>query len=164
MNTVYTACYKSPIGIVKITADENSVTGLIFMDNEEAVSETGELPAVLQQCLLQLDEFFRGERKEFTIPVSQIGTAFQQKVWNELASIPYGKTVSYLALSKRLGDVKAIRAVASGNGKNKVSILVPCHRVVGSDQSLVGYAWGNHRKQWLLQHEARYANGVQTLF
>ncbi len=164
MNTVYTARYKSPIGMVKITADEHSVTELVFTDDEEAPSETDELPDILAQCLLQLDEFFRGERKEFTIPVNQSGTAFQQKVWNGLASVPYGKTVSYLALSKRLGDAKAIRAVASGNGKNKVSIIVPCHRVVGSDQSLVGYAWGNHRKQWLLQHEAKHANGVQTLF
>lgn len=163
MDTVYTALYKSPVGVIKITADEHSVTELIFTDTEEPLANN-KLPAILKQCLQQLDEFFKGDRKEFTIPVNQTGTAFQQKVWKELASVPYGKTVSYLALSKRLGDAKAIRAVAAGNGKNKVSIIVPCHRVVGSDQSLVGYAWGNHRKQWLLAHEAKFANGVQTLF
>jgi methylated-DNA-[protein]-cysteine S-methyltransferase len=112
----------------------------------------------------QLQEFFNGERKEFTIPANQAGTAFQQRVWKELTSIPFGKTISYLTLSKRLGDANAIRAVAASNGKNKISIIVPCHRVVGSNQSLVGYAWGNHRKKWLLQHEAKWANGVQTLF
>ena len=164
MNAVYTACYKSPIGIVKITADEHSVTELIFTDDKEAINKADELPDVLKQCLLQIDEFFSGERKEFAIPVNQTGTAFQQRVWSELVSIPYGKTVSYLALSKRLGDAKAIRAVAASNGRNKISIIIPCHRVIGSDRSLVGYAWGNHRKQWLLEHEAKIANGVQTLF
>lgn len=163
MKMIHTALYKSPIGIVKITADDDFVTGLVFTE-EESEEISIELPDVLRQCLQQLDEFFKGERREFTVPVNQTGTAFQQKVWEELASIPFGKTVSYLNLSKRLGDVKAIRAVASSNGKNKISILVPCHRVVGSDQSLVGYAWGNHRKQWLLEHEAKFANGVQTLF
>ncbi len=166
MAIVNTAYYKSPIGIVKITADENFVTELVFTEEETAVSSDNNaihsLP--LQQCGQQLDEFFNGKRKHFTIPVKQAGTAFQQKVWNELTVIPFGKTVSYLQLSKQLGDAKAIRAVAASNGKNKVSIIVPCHRVVGSNQSLVGYAWGNWRKQWLLEHEAKWANGVRTLF
>lgn len=163
---IHIAYYNSPIGIVKITADEHFITELVFTEENKTDISGGNaiISPVLQQCLQQLDEFFAGTRKEFTMPVKQAGTAFQQRVWKELATIPFGKTVSYLHLSKQLGDVKAVRAVASGNGKNKISIIVPCHRVVGSDQSLTGYAWGNHRKQWLLQHEAKWANGVQTLF
>ncbi len=162
METLQTAYYQSPIGIIKITADEQFITELIFIE-EKATTTSIDSP-LLQQCMQQLDEFFEGDRKEFTIPVYQAGTDFQQKVWKELTTLPFGKTVSYLSLSKQLGDAKAIRAVATSNGKNKISILIPCHRVIGSNQSLVGYAWGTWRKQWLLQHEAKWANGVQTLF
>lgn len=160
------AYYKSPIGIAKVTADENFITELVFIEENEAVVNNENIgqSLPLQQCLHQLDEFFNGKRKHFAIPVKQAGTAFQQKVWNELINIPFGKTVSYLQLSKQIGDTKAIRAVAASNGKNKISIIVPCHRVVGSNQSLVGYAWGNWRKQWLLEHEAKWENGVRTLF
>lgn len=166
MATAHTAYYKSTIGTVKIMADEQFITELIFIEDDTTVLNTDDAASSspLQLCLQQLDEFFKGKRKHFSIPVKQAGTAFQQKVWNELTAIPFGKTVSYLQLSKQLGNAKAIRAVAASNGKNKVSIIVPCHRVVGSNQSLVGYAWGNWRKQWLLQHEAKWANGVQTLF
>ena len=166
MTITYTACYKSPIGYISITSDDQYITELTFTDEDKTdlLAKDSEKLIILEQCLKQLDEFFKGERKEFTIAVNQNGTAFQQRVWKEVATLPFGKTVSYLALSKQLGDAKAIRAVAAGNGKNKVGILVPCHRVIGSNQSLVGYAWGTWRKQWLLQHEARYANGVQTLF
>ncbi len=165
MTNIYNAYYKSPLGIVKITSDEQFVTELCFTEENTAiVNNNATHPLPLTQCLQQLHEFFEGKRNHFTIPVKQAGTAFQQKVWNELVTIPFGKTVSYLQLSKQLGNAKAIRAVAASNGKNKISILVPCHRVVGSDQSLVGYAWGNWRKQWLLQHEAKCANGVLTLF
>ncbi len=166
MAIIHAAYYRSPIGMIQITANEQFITEAIFLEDNEAVSVAENAPAflILQQALQQLHEFFEGERKYFELPVKQAGTAFQQNVWHELMTIPFGKTVSYLALSKQLGDAAAIRAVAAANGKNKVSIIVPCHRVVGSDQSLVGYAWGNHRKRWLLQHEAKRANGVQTLF
>lgn len=163
MHTVY---YKSPIGVAKITADAHSVTELVFTDaftNEDGIENTMPSP-LLQQCILELDEFFNGMRRYFSVPVQQPGTLFQQKVWSYLIHIPYGKTVSYLSLSNEVGDVKAIRAVAASNGKNKIGILVPCHRVIGSNQSLVGYAWGTWRKKWLLAHEAKWANGVHTLF
>ncbi|MDQ2752695.1 MAG: methylated-DNA--[protein]-cysteine S-methyltransferase, partial [Bacteroidota bacterium] len=132
MAIIESAYYKSPIGIVKITTDEYFVTGLVFTDEETTgLTNCNIIPSLpLQQCRQQLDEFFNGERKHFTIPLKQPGTAFQQRVWDELANIPFGKTVSYLQLSKQLGDAKAIRAVAASNGKNKISILVPCHRVV----------------------------------
>ena len=93
-----------------------------------------------------------------------MGSAFQQKVWNELTAIPFGRTISYLELSRRLGDSKAIRAAAAANGRNNVAIIVPCHRVIGSNNKLVGYAGGLWRKKWLLEHEAKLAHGVQTLF
>jgi methylated-DNA-[protein]-cysteine S-methyltransferase len=112
----------------------------------------------------QLDEYFAGQRIEFDLQVTQTGTSFQQTVWNELCNIPYGKTISYLELSKRIGNVKAIRAVGTANGTNHVSIIVPCHRVIGSNGSLVGYGGDLWRKKWLLEHEAKYAFGVQTLF
>ena len=96
--------------------------------------------------------------------MNQHGTDFQQRVWNELLGIPFGKTISYLELARRLGDIKSIRAAASANGKNNIVIVVPCHRVIGSHNDLVGYGGGIWRKRWLLEHEAKIAHGVQTLF
>jgi len=119
---------------------------------------------MIHQCTEELIEFFAGRRKVFTVPVHQEGTDFQKRVWSELLEIPFGKTISYLDLSKKLGDPKAIRAAASANGKNKIAIIVPCHRVIGSDKTLVGYSGGLWRKKWLLQQEFRITHGVQTLF
>lgn len=101
----------------------------------------------------QLKAYFSGKLRSFDIQTDLEGTSFQQKVWKELRNIPFGKTISYLELSKRLGDVKAIRAVASANGRNPLWIIIPCHRVIGSDGSLTGYAGGLYRKKWLLEHE-----------
>jgi methylated-DNA-[protein]-cysteine S-methyltransferase len=109
-------------------------------------------------------EYFAGKRTAFSVAIHQEGTEFQQKVWKELYEIPFGKTLSYADLAKKLGDPKCIRAAAAANGKNKIAMIVPCHRIIGTDQSLVGYAWGKARKRWLLQHEFRLAHGVQTLF
>ena len=111
-----------------------------------------------------MDEYFNGKRKFFTLLLSQTGTAFQQNVWNELEKIHYGSTISYHTLSKKLGNAKAIRAVGTANGKNNIAIVIPCHRVIGSNGSLVGYAGELWRKKWLLEHEAKFAHGVQTLF
>ena len=105
----------------------------------------------------QLDEYFSGNRKEFSLPLVFSGTEFQQKVWRALTEIPFGATRSYLQQSKVLGDEKAIRAVARANGENCIDIIVPCHRVVGSDGSLTGYAGGLRAKKWLLEHEAKHA-------
>ena len=101
----------------------------------------------------QLDEYFNGTRTAFNLKLNPQGTGFQQRVWKELLNIPHGKTRSYLEQSKKLGDVKAIRAVASANGKNPIWILIPCHRIIGSDGSLTGYAGRLWRKKWLLEHE-----------
>jgi methylated-DNA-[protein]-cysteine S-methyltransferase len=108
---------------------------------------------VLQEAVSQLKAYFDGQRTHFDFPMNPAGTEFQQKVWKGLCEIPFGKTMSYLELAKQLGDVKAIRAVASANGKNPLWIVVPCHRVIGTDGSLTGYAGGLWRKKWLLEHE-----------
>ncbi len=168
METLVSHIYHSPIGQIKISSDEGCITELIFADPASEIDDefnnTEELPSVIHQCVDELIEYFSGTRKNFTVPINQTGTEFQQKVWKELYEVPYGKTLSYADLAKKLGDPKVIRAAASANGKNKIAIIVPCHRIIGTDQSLVGYAWGKARKRWLLQHEFRLALGVQTLF
>lgn len=161
----YYTYYESPIGLLKIGGTENYISEIMFVDDKKQIQygEPG-VSDVIHQCTEQLIEFFQGRRKTFNIPIHQEGTPFQEKVWSKLNDIPYGKTVSYLELSKIMGDEKAVRAVAASNGKNKIMIIVPCHRVIGTSKSLVGYAGGLMRKKWLLQHEFRTANGIQVLF
>jgi methylated-DNA-[protein]-cysteine S-methyltransferase len=145
-----TAHIKTPLGIAKIMGDQNGISVISILDDEK-ISAT--IPVVLQEAVLQLNDYFEGKRTDFTFKLNPSGTEFQQKVWKGLLEIPLGKTMSYLELSKKLGDVKAIRAVASANGKNPLWIVVPCHRVIGTDGSLTGYAGGLWRKKWLLEHE-----------
>lgn len=145
-----TAYIKTPLGIATIRGDENGIS-LISIAEEGEVSS--QFPAFLQEAILQLRDYFEGIRYTFTFKMNPTGTEFQQKVWKGLLEIPFGKTMSYLELAKQLGDVKAIRAVASANGKNPLWIVVPCHRVIGTDGSLTGYAGGLWRKKWLLEHE-----------
>ena len=147
---IETAFINTPLGIAKIEGDEKGIS-VISINTEEKV--TSKVPKVLQEAVTQLNDYFLGKRKDFTFKLNPKGTEFQQKVWQELVQIPYGKTMSYMDLSKKVGDVKAIRAVASANGKNPIWIVVPCHRVIGSDGSLTGYAGGLWRKKWLLEHE-----------
>ncbi len=142
---------KTPLGIAEIEGDENGIAKISVENDAEDFST--EIPSELKEASLQLQEYFEGKRKEFNFKMNPKGTEFQQKVWQALLEIPYGITTSYLELSKKLGDVKAIRAVASANGKNPLWIVVPCHRVIGSDGSLTGYAGGLWRKKWLLEHE-----------
>ena len=142
--------FKSPLGITKIVGDVNGIS-------EISVSDEGEvsvsIPKELKPAVIQLQDYFEGKRTHFNLKLNPKGTEFQQRVWQELLNIPFGKTLSYLELSKKLGDVKAIRAVAAANGKNPLWIVVPCHRVIGTDGSLTGYAGGLGRKKWLLEHE-----------
>lgn len=145
-----TAFINAPLGIIKIEGDENGISVITTLQ-EGKISTT--IPSVLQLAVFQLQEYFEGKRTEFNFKLNPKGTEFQQKVWNALLEIPFGKTMSYLELSKMLGDVKAIRAVASANGKNPLWIVIPCHRVIGTDGSLTGYAGGLWRKKWLLEHE-----------
>lgn len=152
MNT-HTAYIKTPLGITKLVSDENGITEISVINDVSDEILTEFIPENLQDCANQLYEYFEGTRTEFQLPLAPKGTDFQQKVWNALNEIPFGKTYSYLELSKKLGDVKAIRAVAAANGKNPLWIVTPCHRVIGSDGSLTGYAGGLWRKKWLLDHE-----------
>lgn len=149
-NEKSTAYIKTPLGIAEITGDENGISIISITDEGEISSE---IPAVLQEAVAQLRDYFEAKRTDFTFKMNPQGTEFQQKVWQALLEIPFGKTCSYMDLSKKLGDVKAIRAVASANGKNPLWIVVPCHRVIGTDGSLTGYAGGLWRKKWLLEHE-----------
>lgn len=145
-----TAFIQTPLGIAKISGDENGISIISILTEGEI---TLKIPKILKEATQQLQEYLDGKRTQFTFKLNPKGTEFQQKVWNALLEIPYGKTCSYMDLSKKLGDVKAIRAVASANGKNPLWIVVPCHRVIGTDGSLTGYAGGLWRKKWLLEHE-----------
>ncbi len=155
-----TAYISTPLGSAKLEGDENGLNTVTVLEQEEPESKI--IPDVLIDAAYQLNEYFEGKRQNFDLLLNPEGTEFQKKVWSKLSEIPYGKTVSYLELTKRLGDVKAIRAVASANGKNPLWIIIPCHRVIGSDGSLTGYAGGLHRKKWLLNHES--PSRQQSLF
>lgn len=154
-----TATINTPLGIAQITGDVNGISQISVSDEGNV---SNEIPSVLQEAVTQLNDYFQGNRTHFDFKLNPKGTDFQQKVWQALLEIPYGKTTTYLEQSKKLGDVKAIRAVASANGKNPLWIVVPCHRVIGSDGSLTGYAGGLWRKKWLLEHES--PSGQQILF
>lgn len=142
---------KTPLGICQITGSPEGIASISILDDSPPVSTV--IPDFLQDCVLQLQEYFNNDRQTFQLKLAPEGTPFQKKVWKLLSEIPYGTTTSYLKQAKQLGDEKAIRAMASANGKNPLWIVVPCHRVIGSDGSLTGYAGGLWRKKWLLEHE-----------
>lgn len=154
---LYTTYYSSPIGLLRLQCSDRYIKSVIFIDSEDRKDDH----KLLQLCSKQLDEYFSGKRKSFTLPLNQDGSPFQVKIWDLLGAIPYGKTISYHQLAKQYGDLKAIRAVGAANGKNNLAIIVPCHRVIGSNNSLVGYAGGLWRKKWLLEHEAKHYHGVE---
>ena len=147
-----TAFIETPLGTAKLEGDSNGLVSITVLDTVEPLTDI--TPEPLEDAVYQLEEYFDGKRKVFDLELNPEGTDFQKRVWQALLDIPFGKTASYLELSKTLGDVKAIRAVAAANGKNPLWIVVPCHRVIGSDGSLTGYAGGLHRKKWLLEHES----------
>jgi methylated-DNA-[protein]-cysteine S-methyltransferase len=145
--------YKSPIGTILIEGDEKGMSTLIFTDNIEI--ESLDENKITSPWVHQLDEYFHHKREYFELELNLKGTAFQLRVWEELLKVPFGTKLSYKELSLRLGDLKAIRAVAAANGANPVCIIVPCHRIIGSDGSLTGYGGGLWRKRWLLDFESR---------
>lgn len=165
MNTIYTTIYKSPFGELLLGEYEEQLCMVDWnhRSKRQQVDERiksffkaeyiDQLTPLHQQVITQLKEYADRKRTTFNLPLIFAGTAFQQKVWNELLKIPFGKSISYLELSRRLGDEKAIRAVASANGANSISILVPCHRIIGSNGELTGYAGGTAVKHKLLQLE-----------
>ena len=163
MESTFISFLQTPIGELEIIADENSVLSVTFNDVKSEKTNVNENEISIK-CKQQLQEYFNESRKIFELTLNFNGTDFQNKVWTELQNISIGKTISYLQLAKNLGDAKCIRAAATANGKNPFAIIVPCHRVIGKDGSLTGYAGGLWRKQWLLEHEAKLINGVTTLF
>jgi methylated-DNA-[protein]-cysteine S-methyltransferase len=180
MSTVST-CIETAVGLITLTANDTHLISVRFSDPEKladypkdgiqeqplqaAADQTNgynveaHTHPILRQASLELTDYFMGKAVEFQTPLAPTGTPFQQQVWTALREIPYGQTISYLQLAQRLGDEKQIRAAASANGKNPIAILIPCHRVIGSDGSLTGYAGGLYRKQWLLEMEGRPKQG-----
>jgi methylated-DNA-[protein]-cysteine S-methyltransferase len=158
--------FDSPVGRLLLTSDGTALTGLYMEPSRKARSTDGwaQDAAVepLAATLRQLREYFAGTRREFDLPLRLQGSPFQQRVWRELRKIPYGATWSYGQLAMRIGNPSASRAVGLANGRNPISILVPCHRVIGADGSLTGYGGGLERKSWLLAHEGALAPSRET--
>lgn len=145
------AYINSPLGTIEIKGNKEGIASVQFLDSEE--NETKDISENLQSCRNQLMEYFEEKRTHFDLTLNPKGTDFQKRVWNKLLEIPFNTSVSYQEMANRLGDPKVIRSAASANGKNPIAVIIPCHRVIGSDGSLTGYAGGLHRKKWLLAHE-----------
>mgnify|MGYP005996113751 CR=1 FL=1 len=155
MSKLYYQQAKSPFGDMHLYANDSALCALLFkpwdlVSKEQILTQSN---PIIEQTLQQISEYFQGDRIAFNVPISANGTEFQTKVWKELVNIPFGKTWSYGELANAIGNPKASRAVGAANGKNPISIIVPCHRVIGANGSLTGYAGGLKAKSWLLQHE-----------
>jgi O-6-methylguanine DNA methyltransferase len=161
--------FESPLGIMTAAESEMGITHLSFGTANELASKLEtqfrkkplaivfQTSSIIDSLVNQVDAYFKGIRKDFQLPLKPMGTEFQQKVWNELQKIPFGQTQTYLQQAKTVGNSKTIRASASANGQNPIALIIPCHRIIGSDGSLTGYAGGLWRKKWLLEHEAQYS-------
>ncbi len=167
---IFVEQFQSPVGVLQICTSSNKLISVLFLEAKTKPMMAKEItknnPVIMQQTILQLQEYFEGKRKSFDVEIEMNGTDFQKTVWQELLKIPFGKTITYLEQSKRMKNEKAIRAIASTNGKNQINIIIPCHRVIGSDGSLTGYGGDLWVKKWLLQHEEKYSGATvkQTLF
>lgn len=144
------AYIQSPVGIIQIAGNKNGICSLLYTDERIQPSH---VPESLLECVQQLEEYFAGTRKQFSVVINPDGTDFQLKVWSQLLTIPYAKTITYLDLALLTGSKYNTRAVGNANGKNKLNIIVPCHRVIGASGKLTGYGGGLWRKEWLLRHE-----------
>lgn len=149
--------YQSPIGIIEITGTEKAIYSILFSEKESPENQIDDqTPQVLMTCYKQLDAYFNGNSQDFSFPIEMDGTPFQRQVWNALTSIPYAATGSYKDIANSIGNEKAVRAVGSANGRNKLCIVIPCHRIIGANGMLTGYAGGLWRKEWLLSHEQKW--------
>jgi methylated-DNA-[protein]-cysteine S-methyltransferase len=157
---IHYAYFSSPIGLIEISGNEEGIATLYFVD--ERKHNSAKVHSSLKEAIYQLEEYFKGLRQDFGLKLNPKGTDFQKKVWDQLLKLPFGRTVSYLDISKMLGDANATRAVGNANGSNPISIVVPCHRVIGVNGKLVGYGGGLWRKEWLLNHEKSIIFGKQT--
>ncbi|WP_400246811.1 methylated-DNA--[protein]-cysteine S-methyltransferase [Niallia sp. JL1B1071] len=154
---MYTIDYHSPIGVIEISGTEKAIYSILFSEKEQVENVIDAYtPNVLVACFKQLDNYFKGKRHDFSFAMEIEGTPFQKQVWNALTTIPYAATGSYKDIANNIGNEKAVRAVGSANGKNKLCIVIPCHRIIGANGTLTGYAGGLWRKEWLLSHEQRY--------
>jgi methylated-DNA-[protein]-cysteine S-methyltransferase len=147
---MFSTLHPSPVGDLLLRADGDGRLTELYLRHDSPATTGGPFDAICEQ----LDAYFAGALEAFDVPLAPTGTPFQQRVWDELTRIPFGETISYSELARRLGDPKLVRAVGLANGRNPISIVIPCHRVIGADGSLVGYGGGLERKQWLLEHEA----------
>jgi methylated-DNA-[protein]-cysteine S-methyltransferase len=163
MIEIYTAYLKTEKLLLKIETNRHAVKAISFVESEE--EPTSDFPPeIIKKTIHQLNYFLDGNLRNFHLPIEPEGTEFQKKVWNLLCKIPFGKTCTYAEMAHQLGDPKVIRAAASANGRNPIAIVIPCHRVIGSDGNLTGYAGGLKNKRFLLDLENRVANGVMELF
>ena len=153
---------QSPLGRLEICGTDTHVTSINF--KEEGGRESENLPRHLKNCSTQLSEYFDGKRRSFDVKLEPDGTVFQQMVWSELQKINFGDTLSYGDIARKLNDDKLTRAVGNANGKNPIAVIIPCHRVIGENGSLTGYAGGMWRKKWLLEMEGRVSGKNLTLF
>jgi len=155
MNPIKRAFLKTPVGYMEITGSEKGIHTLTFLGFRIKVTRV--IPGCLKAGVTQLNEYFMGSRTSFSLALDLEGSPFQLKVWKELQKIPYGTTITYQELARRIGTVQALRAVGGANSTNPIAVIVPCHRVVGHDGKLVGYEGGLQRKKWLLEHEHAFA-------
>ena len=146
------AYYSSPVGVLEIGSEGDAITKVWYV-RDESVRQAEHLTPIIQQCMEEFDEYFMKRRKFFDVKIKLIGTDFQQKVWTQLTEIPYGKNSYYAVIALIAGDLNSVRAVGLANGQNPIAIIVPCHRVIGKDGTMVGYGGGLDRKEWLLRHE-----------
>ena len=150
MRETFAGTYESPIGLIEIGGTSEAVTSLNFVEQHRDECEPN---LIVREATQQVSEYFLGTRREFSLPIYLEGTDFQKLVWQQLLTVPFGRTVSYQNVGNAIGKPRAVRAVGAANGQNPISIIVPCHRVVGSEGSLIGYGGGLWRKEWLLRHE-----------
>jgi len=148
--------YLSPIGTLEIQSDGQSITSILFLDEVKTEIIDDLTDSVIDECICQLNEYFEGKRKIFTLQLKPAGTEFQSRVWKNVCEIPFGETTSYGKIANEMGNPKLNRAVGLANGANPIPIIIPCHRVIGNDGSLTGYAGGLERKRWLLNHEQQH--------
>ena len=162
MENIFTTTVETPIGYLELITDQSYLLSVSFTDVCHYTS--GFQPVILKETVKQIDEYFKGIRKEFNLNLQPTGTDFQIKVWEQVKKVHFGETLSYLEIAKQTGSKNNTRAVGLANGKNPIPIIIPCHRIIGVNGKLTGYAGGLGKKRWLLQHELSYSDNVNLLF
>ncbi len=162
MENIFKTTIETPVGFLELTGDQHFLLSVSFVEMPGV--NTDFQPGILQDSVVQILEYFDGKRKEFDLKLQPAGTDFQLKVWEEVKKVPFGKTVSYLDIAIKTGSKNNTRAVGLANGKNPIPIIIPCHRIIGTNGKLTGYAGGVERKKWLLQHELQFAGKMGLLF